>query len=78
MTDACWLSVSVDGMRKPSRTAGPGERIEYAVQRSITMTVGNAGAVSVTLNGKPARALGAAREVVTKTFAASGYETFLR
>jgi cytoskeletal protein RodZ len=56
LTDACWLSVSVDGARTPSRTAGAGERLEFAVQRSITMTVGNAAALSVTLNGsRPAR-----------------------
>jgi cytoskeletal protein RodZ len=78
LTDPCWLSVTVDGTRTPSRTAGPGERLEFAVQRSITMTVGNAAALSVTLNGKPARALGAAGQVVTTTIPASGYETFLR
>jgi hypothetical protein len=78
MTDPCWLSVSVDGTRAPSRTAGAGERLEFPVQRSITMTVGNAGAVSVMLNGKPARALGAAGQVVTTTIPAAGYESFLR
>ncbi len=78
LTDPCWLSVSVDGARSASRTAGSGERLEFAVQRSITMKVGNAGALSVTLNGKPARPLGAAGEVVTTTIPAAGYETFLR
>jgi cytoskeleton protein RodZ len=78
LTDPCWLSVTVDGARTPSRTAGAGERLEFAVQRSITMTVGNAAALSVTLNGRPARALGAAGQVVTTTIPASGYETFLR
>jgi cytoskeletal protein RodZ len=78
LTDACWLSVSVDGARTPSRTAGAGERLEFAVQRSITMTAGNAAALSVTLNGRPARALGAPGQVVTTTIPASGYETFLR
>jgi cytoskeleton protein RodZ len=78
LTDPCWLSVIADGARTPSRTAGAGERLEFAVQRSITMTVGNAAALSVTLNGRPARALGAAGQVVTTTIPASGYETFLR
>jgi len=78
LTDPCWLSVSVDGTRMPSRTAGAGERLEFAVQRSITMKAGNAGALSVTLNGKAARALGAPGQVVTTTIPVSGYETFLR
>jgi hypothetical protein len=77
-TEPCWLSVSVDGTRAPSRTAAAGERLEFAVQRSITMTVGNAGAVSLLLNGKAARPLGTAGQVVTTTVAASSYESLLR
>jgi hypothetical protein len=42
------------------------------------MTAGNAGALAITLNGKPARPLGSAGEVVTATITASGYESFLR
>ena len=76
--DACWFSVSVDGTRTPSRTVAAGERIEFAVQQSITLTAGNAGALSMTLNGRPARALGAAGEVVTRTIPASGFENLLR
>ena len=77
-SEPCWLSVSVDGTRAPSKTAAAGERLEFAVQRSITMTVGNAGAVSVLLNGKAGRPLGAAGQVVTTTVAASSYESLLR
>jgi cytoskeletal protein RodZ len=76
--DACWISVSVDGTRSPSRTVAAGERIEFAVQQSITLTAGNAGALSMTLNGRPARALGGAGQVVTRTIPVSGFESFLR
>ena len=78
VSDQCWLSVSVDGTRMPSRNYESGERVEYAVQRSITVTAGNAGAVAVTLNGKPARPLGEAGQVVTTTISAAAYEAFLR
>jgi len=78
LTDSCWLFVSVDGTRAASRTASAGERLEFAVQRSITLKAGNAGALSVTLNGRPARALGHPGQVVTTTITASGYEAFLR
>jgi hypothetical protein len=77
-TAGCWLSISVDGTRVPSRTLNAGERIEFAVQRSITMTAGNAGALAISLNGQPARSLGVAGQVVTTTIPASGYEAFLR
>ncbi|HSP90254.1 MAG TPA: helix-turn-helix domain-containing protein [Vicinamibacterales bacterium] len=76
--DACWFSVSVDGARTPSRTVAAGERIEFAVHQSITLTAGNAGALSMTLNGRPARALGAVGEVVTRTIPAARFESFLR
>jgi hypothetical protein len=78
VTEPCWLSVSVDGNRSPSRTALAGERLEFAVLRSITIRAGNAGALSVTLNGKAARALGEPGQVVTTTITASDYGTFLR
>jgi cytoskeleton protein RodZ len=77
-TGNCWLSISVDGTRVPSRTLQAGERVEFAVQRSMTMTAGNAGALAITLNGKPARPLGAAAQVVTTTITAAGYEALLR
>lgn len=74
----CWLSITVDGVRVPSRTLQAGERIEFRVQRSITMTAGSAGALEVTLNGRPARPLGETGQVVTTTITAAGYEAFLR
>jgi cytoskeletal protein RodZ len=74
----CWLSIAVDGTRVPSRMLKAGERIEFAVQRSITMTAGNAGALAVTLNGRPARPLGGAGQVITTTITAAGYEALLR
>jgi cytoskeletal protein RodZ len=77
-TDACWLSVSVDGTMMPSRTLGAGERVEFPVNRSITMTVGNAGALDVSLNGKPAKPLGGAGQVVTATIAADAFAAYLR
>ena len=76
--DACWLSVSVDGTRMPSRTLGAGERAEFPVNRSITMTVGNAGALDMSLNGKPAKPLGGAGQVVTATIATDAFAAYLR
>jgi cytoskeletal protein RodZ len=78
LSDPCWIAVSVDGARTPSRTAAAGERLEFPVARSITMTLGNAGAVAMTLNGRPARALGVPGQVMNLTITASDYESFLR
>ncbi len=77
-TESCWVSVTVDGTRTPARTLGAGERVEFPVNRSITLTVGNAGAVDVSLNGKPARPLGGPGKVVTATIAADAFASYLR
>lgn len=78
VSDVCWLSISVDGNRMLSRNFSAGERVEYQVRRSVTVTAGNAGALAVTLNGKPARPLGGAGQVVTTTITADTFQSFLR
>jgi cytoskeleton protein RodZ len=76
--ESCWMWVSVDGVAAAARTFAAGERAEFNVQRSMTLKAGNAGALGMTLNGKPARALGAQGQVITTTIPAAGYESFLR
>lgn len=63
----CWLSLSVDGTRVVARNLQPGERVQYAAQNAFVISAGNAGALALTVNGKPARPLGGRGEVVTTT-----------
>lgn len=63
----CWLSLSVDGTRVVARNLQPGERVQYAAQNAFVISAGNAGALALTINGKPARPLGGRGEVVTTT-----------
>lgn len=74
----CWLSVTVDGTTQPQRTLGAGERAEFRVRKLLTMRIGNAGAIVMTLNGAPAKPLGRAGEAVTATIPADGFGSLLR
>jgi hypothetical protein len=77
-SDLCWLSVTVDGNRLPGRNLQAGEGLEYRARRGVTMTVGNAAALALTLNGQPARPLGGPGEVVTLTLTADTIQRFLQ
>ncbi len=74
----CWLSATVDGAVQAQRVLGPGERAEFEARRAVTLRIGNAGALAMTLNGTPAKTLGRVGEVVTITIPANAIETFLR
>lgn len=77
-TDACWLSLSVDGTRVVARTLEPGEHVSYPVRASVTIIAGNAGALSLTLNGKAARSIGGPGQVVTTTITPETIKNFLQ
>jgi len=55
----CWTVLTIDGTRVMARILDPGEHVSYPVRSFATINAGNAGALSLTLNGKPARAIGA-------------------
>jgi len=74
----CWLSVTVDGAVQAQRVLGAGDRAEFEAQRAVTLRIGNAGALAMTLNGTPVKPLGRLGEAVTVTIPANAIETFLR
>lgn len=55
---ACWLHVTADGLVVHDQTLSAGDRREFTAQRELVLDVGNAGAVTWTINGRPARAIG--------------------
>jgi cytoskeletal protein RodZ len=77
-SDLCWLAITVDGNRMLARNLQAGERLEYRVRTGVTMIAGNAAALAVTLNGKPARTLGGPGQVVTTTITADTFQSFLQ
>src|SRR6185436_19960921 len=47
-----WLSIKQDGIEVLGKTLAPGQAFPFRAQRSILIKAGNAGVVSVIVNGK--------------------------
>jgi cytoskeletal protein RodZ len=76
-TRECWISATVDGEKVLGRILQPGEQQAFDVRREILLTAGDAEAVTVTLNGAPAKPLGKSGEVVTTRFTPANFKAFL-
>ncbi len=63
-TQTCWISVAGDANRSQSRTLQPGDVQLYEAKESFVVVLGNAGGVSLKIDGKPARPLGKTGEVL--------------
>jgi hypothetical protein len=60
-----WLQTTVDGGEPRERLLPPGRTITFEGKHEVTLRVGNAAAVSLWINGQPARPLGREGQVVT-------------
>jgi cytoskeleton protein RodZ len=60
----CWISVTADGIHLVSRILQPGESAIYDAENRFYLILGNAGGVSLRINGEPARPLGKPGEVI--------------
>lgn len=59
----CWVSVQADGVRVIDRVLAQGETQRLSAQRELVLSVGNAGGVGITINGRSGVALGRNGEV---------------
>jgi len=66
----CWVRVVVDD-RTDARELQPGEDIALEAQRSIVLRVGDAGALSIEVNGRVLPPLGLDGQVVERRFTAA-------
>lgn len=57
-TAPTWLSVQVDKEKKKSAIYQPGDYLVWQAEKKISLFVGNAGGIILTLNGKPVPSLG--------------------
>ncbi len=73
----CWVTVRSDGKIVFSGTMQPGDRQNLVLGGNVSLTVGNAGAMAVELDGEPARALGGDGEVKTIRLTAQTLKDFL-
>ena len=74
----CWVSLRSDGVHSFAGTLEAGDLREVDVHGRVSLTVGDAGVFSYSINGLPARPMGGAGEVVTVVFTAQTYKSFLQ
>jgi cytoskeleton protein RodZ len=58
LTADCWISVTADAGAPRSQLYRAGDRPRFEGTREVRLDIGNAGAVTMTVNGRPARPLG--------------------
>ncbi len=74
---ACWVSVQVDGRVVLERELAAGDRELFEVGRDFALIAGNAGAITMSLNGREFRSLGRQGQVVSLNFGRDNFEEFL-
>ena len=65
-----WMRVTVDGVTQIEGEQPEGETLTFSADESITVRIGDAGVVNVTVNGEDRGTLGERSEVVEQTFTA--------
>lgn len=72
----CWVKITADGRLVLSRNLTAGESQTFQADREIAVQFGNAGAITWTVNGKPAKPLGNPGDVRTATITPDNASTF--
>jgi hypothetical protein len=67
-----WIRTTIDGRADSGRTLAAGESVDISAERSVSLRVGDAGAIVVSVNKKEKRPLGRDGEVVTRLFVVEG------
>lgn len=63
-----WVQVEADGESVFAKTMAEGEIQAFNASRRIELRTGNAGGISLTLNGQPVQSLGASGQIAEKEF----------
>jgi len=73
----CWVTATIDGRKTLDRLLQAGEQQTIDVRREMVLTVGDASAIAMTLNGAAARPLGRTGEVVTAHVTLNNFRDYL-
>ena len=76
-TATCWVSLNADGEQVFSGLMNAGDKRTVTAKEQIALNVGDAGAFTYTLNGRPGKALGAPGEVVSTRITLANLQEFL-
>jgi cytoskeleton protein RodZ len=70
----CWISAEADGRRVLYRVLEANEAIVIDASTSISLRIGNAGAITYSINDLPARRLGAPGQAISLNFTPENYD----
>lgn len=73
----CWIEMSIDGAKPVARLYRAGEQQRIEAVREVVLDVGNAGALRMTIDGRPARSLGGTGARVRTRITRDNLDTFL-
>jgi cytoskeletal protein RodZ len=73
---SCWVSAVIDG-EKFEQLLQEGEQRTFQARQEAVLTIGDAGALTMTLNGAQAKPMGTAGEVVTRRFNLRNFRDYL-
>lgn len=73
-----WVSATVDGRKALERLLQAGQQETLEFSREMALTVGDASALDMTVNGEETLALGDAGEIVTTRVTPANYRGFLK
>jgi cytoskeletal protein RodZ len=71
------VTVTIDGTARRERAIAAGERERFAAERELVVNVADAAAVSLTVNGEPARPLGTSGQPATLNLTPANYKEYL-
>jgi cytoskeletal protein RodZ len=77
ITRDCWVSATVDGQKQIEELLRPGDGRSISVSNELALTLGDAAAVRMLIDGAEARPLGKSGEVVTIKMTPGNRKTFL-
>jgi cytoskeletal protein RodZ len=71
------VTVTIDGTARRERAIAAGDRERFAAERELVVNVADAAAVSLTVNGEPARPLGTSGQPATLNLTPANYKDYL-
>jgi hypothetical protein len=73
----CWIRATIDGGRVIERLLEADQELVVTARESVLLRVGDAGALSTTINGKPAQRFGGPGQVITRQITLQNYSRWL-
>jgi len=73
----CWIRATIDGERVIERLLEADQELVVTARESVLLRVGDAGALSTTINGKRAQRFGGPGEVITRQITRQNYSRWL-